>query len=205
MQKPVLWFVAGANGVGKTSFAFKHISVISGSTDFVNLDEIARGLSPINPEAGRLRAARVALQILAENLRLENGAARSFTIESTLAGRTHLKTISDAQKAGWPVHILYFAVKTPEIALARIARRVSVGGHNVPEADARRRFARSLANLPEYLAACDFWRVYDNNAAQPIPVAEGRQGCISFKTEDWAGLPAGLPEMLAAMPKCAEG
>jgi predicted ABC-type ATPase len=52
MQKPVLWFVAGAHGVGKTSFAFKHISAISGSTDFVNLDEIARGLSPINPEAG---------------------------------------------------------------------------------------------------------------------------------------------------------
>ena len=86
MQKPVLWFVAGANGVGKTSFAFKHISAISGSTDFVNLDEIARGLSPINPEAGRLRAARVALQILAETLKLENGAAKSFTIESTLAG-----------------------------------------------------------------------------------------------------------------------
>jgi predicted ABC-type ATPase len=106
MQKPALWFVAGANGVGKTSFAFKHISAISGSTDFVNLDEIARGLSPINPEAGRMRAARVALQILAESLRLENGAAKSFTVESTLAGRTHMKTIVGARKAGWPVHIL---------------------------------------------------------------------------------------------------
>ena len=205
MQKPVLWFVAGANGVGKTSFAFKHISAISGSTDFVNLDEIARGLSPINPEAWRLRAARFALQILAETLKLENGSARSFTVESTLAGRTHLKTIEAARLAGWPVHILYFAVKTPEIALARIARRVSVGGHDVPEADARRRFTRSLANLPEYLAACDFWRVYDNNAAQPVAAAEGRQGCISFRSEDWAGLPEGLPEMLSAMPKCAEG
>ncbi len=205
MHRPVLWFVAGANGVGKTSFTFKHISAISGSTDFVNLDEIARGLSPINPEAGRLRAARVALQILAETLRLKNGAARSFTIESTLAGRTHLKTIDDARKAGWPVHILYFAVKAPEIALARIARRVSVGGHDMPEADARRRFTRSLANLPEYLRACDFWRVYDNNSAQTVAVAEGRQGCISFRTEDWTGLPQGLSELLAAMPKCSEG
>lgn len=205
MQKPVLWFVAGANGVGKTSFAFKHIGAISGSTDFVNLDEIARGLSPINPEAGRIRAARIALQILAESLRLENGAANSFTVESTLAGRTHLKTIEDARKAGWPVHILYFAVKTPEIALARIARRVSVGGHDVPEADARRRFTRSLANLPEYLAACDFWRVYDNNSAQPVTIAEGRQGCTAFRSEDWSGLPEGLPDLLAALPKCAEG
>jgi predicted ABC-type ATPase len=205
MQKPVLWFVAGANGVGKTSFAFKHISAISGSTDFVNLDEIARGLSPINPEAGRLRAGRIALQILAETLGLKNGAAKPFTVESTLAGRTHLKTLEIARKAGWPVHILYFAVKTPEIALARIARRVSVGGHDVPEADARRRFSRSIANLPEYLAACDFWRVYDNNAPQPVAVAEGKQGCVAFKTEDWSGLPEGLPEILGDMRKCVEG
>jgi predicted ABC-type ATPase len=205
MQKPVLWFVAGANGVGKTSFAFKHISAISGSKSFVNLDEIARGLSPLDPEIERLRAARFALQMLQETLKLRNGSAKSLTVESTLAGRTHLKTIEDARKAGWPVHILYFAVKTPEIALARIARRVSVGGHDVPEADARRRFSRSLANLPEYLAACDFWRVYDNNAAQPVPVAEGRQGCIAFSAEDWTGLPESLPELLAALPKCAEG
>ncbi len=204
MQKPVLWFVAGANGVGKTSFAFKHISAISGSTDFVNLDEIARGLSPINPGAGRVRAARFALKILAETLGQKNGAAKSFTVESTLAGRTHLKTLEIARKAGWPVHILYFAVKNPEIALARIARRVSVGGHDVPETDARRRFSRSIANLPEYLAACDFWRVYDNNAPQPVTIAEGRQGCIAYRAEDWSGLPEGLPELLGAMPACAE-
>jgi predicted ABC-type ATPase len=80
-----------------------------------------------------------------------------------------------------------------------------VGGHDVPEADARRRFSRSLANLPEYLAACDFWRVYDNNAAQPVAVAEGRQGCIAYRAEDWSGLPEGLPQLLAAMDKCAEG
>jgi predicted ABC-type ATPase len=205
MQKPVLWFVAGANGVGKTSFAFKHISAISGSKSFVNLDEIARGLSPLDPEIERLRAARFALQMLQETLKLSNGAAKSLTVESTLAGRTHLKTIEDAHKAGWPVHILYFAVKTPEIALARIARRVSIGGHDVPEVDARRRFSRSLANLPEYLAACDFWRVYDNNAAQPVAVAEGRRGCIGFRSEDWSGLPEGLPEMLAVLHTCDEG
>jgi predicted ABC-type ATPase len=145
------------------------------------------------------------LQILAEALRIENGVANSLTVEATLAGRTRLKTIEEAHTAGWPVHILYFAVKTPEIALARIARRVSVGGHDVPEVDARRRFSRSLANLPQYLAACDFWRVYDNNAPQPVTVAEGRHGCIAFKAEDWSGLPEGLAELLAALPKCAEG
>lgn len=205
MHQPTLWFVAGANGVGKTSFAFKHISTISGSKSFVNLDEIARGLSPLDPEVERIRAGRIALQILQETLREVGPSAKSLTVETTLSGRTHLKTIETAQRAGWPVHILYFAVKTPEIALARIARRVSIGGHNVPEIDARRRFSRSLVNLPEYFAACNFWRVYDNNAAQPVTVAEGRQGCIAYRAEDWSGLPEGLPEIIDAMPKCAEG
>jgi predicted ABC-type ATPase len=205
MQKPVLWFVAGADGVGKTSYAFKNIYAVTGSKSFINVDEIASGLSPINPEAGNLRARRIALQILAKSLTLENGVVKSLTVESALAGRTHLKTIEDAQNAGRPVHILYFAVKSPEIALARIARRVSVGGHDVPEIDARRRFSRSLASLPEYLAACDFWRVYDNNAAQPVTVAEGRQGCVAFRSEDWSGMPDGLTEFLSVLPKCAEG
>jgi predicted ABC-type ATPase len=204
MSKPVLWFVAGANGVGKTSFAFKHIRAISGSKSFVNLDEIARGLSPFDPELERIRACRIALQILRETLREADTNSSSLTVETTLSGRTHLKTIEMAHAAGWPVHILYFAVKTPELALARIARRVSEGGHDVPEADARRRFARSLANLPEYLSACDSWRVYDNNAQDPVTVAEGRQGCLAWRSQDWPGLPAGLPVLLEALPRCPE-
>ena len=204
MTKPILWLVAGANGVGKTSFAFKHVSAISGSKSFVNLDEIARGLSPFDPELERIRAARVALQFLQETLRVDDANAKSLTMETTLSGRTHLKTIETAHAAGWPVHILYFAVRSPEIALARIARRVSEGGHNVPEADARRRFSRSLSNLPDYLAACDFWRVYDNNAPQPVTVAEGRQGCIAWRSDNWSGLPVGLPELLTSMPACPE-
>jgi predicted ABC-type ATPase len=204
MAKSVLWLLAGAEGVGKTSFAFKHISAITGSKSFVNLDEIARGLSPFDPELKRVRAARFALQILRETLRSGEAGANSLTVETTLSGRTHLKTIEMAHAAGWPVHILYFAVKTPELALARIARRVSEGGHNVPEADARRRFARSLANLPEYLAACDSWRVHDNNGQDPATIAEGRQGCLAWRSQDWLGLPMGLPDLLEALPRCSE-
>ena len=210
MVNPVLWLLSGANGVGKTNFAFKHIRAITKSSRFLNADEIARGLSPFDPELERMRAGRIALQILQDTLRAQDtprandATAKSLTVETTLSGRTHLKTIETAHAAGWPVHILYFAVRTPEISLARIARRVSEGGHNVPEVDARRRFARSLQNLPAYLEACDFWRVYDNNAPQPNTVAEGRQGCMSWQGEDWSGLPETMPGLLAALPACPE-
>jgi hypothetical protein len=90
---PTLWLIAGANGVGKTSYARTHIAAFSGSKSFVNLNEIARGLSPFDPEAEKVRAARVALNYLTSVLSSSgNGhdsARKSITLETTLAGLTH--------------------------------------------------------------------------------------------------------------------
>jgi predicted ABC-type ATPase len=135
-RKPVLWLVAGANGVGKTTYARSHIEQVSGSRGFVNLDEIARGLSPLDPEAERIRAARVSLDYLHSVLTAAPSAngngRRSISLESTLAGRTHLRTIDLAKANGWGVNLLYFAVAAVDVALARIKRRVAEGGHDIP-------------------------------------------------------------------------
>lgn len=197
-----VWLIAGPNGVGKTTYAFRHIRSVSGSVRFVNLDEIARGLSPMDTDAGRVDAARVALQRIDTLLRANGGT--SFSIETTLAGLTYLPRLRDAVARGWRVHLLYFAVASPEIALARIARRVSEGGHDVPEADARRRFERSATNLLRYIELASLWRVFDNNGAQPRVAAEGRAGCIGYMSET-DGLPARIRTALAGLPPCAEG
>lgn len=202
MIDPVLWLVAGANGVGKTTYARRYIEQVSGSRAFVNLDEIARGLSPLDPEAERIRAARVALDLLRDTLAVRNGRRNSVTLETTLAGLTHLRTIAMARSEGWRVHLLYFAVKSPSLALQRIARRVSEGGHDIPEADARRRFERSLANFTRYAARCDLWRIFDNNAATPVAVAEGAGSCRNFLTPDIGGLPDRLQDAVRALPEC---
>ena len=208
-QVPVLWLVAGANGVGKTTYARDHIKSYSGTKSFVNLDEIARGLSPFEPEAQRVRAARVSLNYLNSVLEMprpQNAALdlrKSISLETTLAGLTHLRTIDRAKANGWNVNMLYFAVQSPELALARIARRVSEGGHDIPEVDARRRFQRSLHNFGLYAAKCDLWRVFDNNA-RPKVVAEGHGPCRSFLNFDHAVLPENLTGMLKALPLCAE-
>jgi predicted ABC-type ATPase len=198
-QRPTLWIIAGPNGVGKTTYAFRHIRAVSGSARFVNLDEIARGLSPLDPLLDQRRAARVALATMRELM----GEQVSFSIETTLAGRTHLQTIEQARAAGLRSALLYFAVPTVELCLARIARRVTEGGHAVPEADVRRRFARSLANLPAYVAAVDLWRVFDNAGPRPRAVAEGRRGCLALLDQD-PGLPDGVAETLSALPPCPE-
>jgi predicted ABC-type ATPase len=197
--RPALWIVAGPNGAGKTTYAFRHIRAVSETTRFVNLDEIARGLSPLDPSAEPQRAARVALAMIDDLI----AARLSFSLETTLAGRTHLRTIERAKSAGFRVNLLYFAVVDVATCLARIARRVSEGGHDVPEIDVLRRFRRSLANVTLYAAECDLWRIYDNNGPMPKTAAEGRGGCVAL-----IGHLAGLPLMLAGtvhtLPTCEE-
>jgi len=196
---PTLWLIAGPNGVGKTTYALRQVRAISGSVHFVNLDEITRGLSPIEPEAARQAAARVAL----ERARKFIAGRNSFSLETTLAGRTHLRTLELARANNMQVRLLLFFVATPEICLTRVARRVLEGGHNVPEADVRRRFNRSMVNFADYAALADHWTVFDNARPMPATAAEGRRGCLAVE-RDLSGLPAELAGAIRALPACAE-
>ncbi|WID98304.1 AAA family ATPase [Bosea vestrisii] len=198
-QKPQFWIVAGPNGVGKTTYAFRHIRAVSGSTSFVNLDEIARGLSPLDPSAEQQRAARVALAMTRSLI----AEGRSFSIETTLSGKTHLRTITAAREAGFAINLLFFLVASPEVSLSRIARRVSEGGHDVAEADVRRRFDRAISNLPTYIGSVDQWRVFNNATLRPQVVAEGQRGCLALM-ERSDSLPKALWSALEALPACAE-
>ena len=163
------WLIAGPNGVGKTTYAFRNIAAVSGSLNFVNLNEIARGLSPLKPELAEREAARTALA------RARDFMARGevFTMETTLSGQTHLGLMREAKSAGMSPALLYFSVRDPEICLQRIARRVAEGGHDVPEPVVRRRFHRSHDNLASYCAAADLWRIYEISGPRPCLAAEG--------------------------------
>lgn len=197
--QPQFWIVGGPNGVGKTTYAFRHLKAVSGSTRFVNLDEIARGLSPLDPAAEQPRAARVALEMIRSSIEEK----KSFSIETTLSGKTHLRAIAAAREAGFSVSLLFFLVASPEISLSRIARRVSEGGHDVAEIDVRRRFGRAIENLVSYIGAVDQWRVFDNATLKPKVVAEGRRGCIALR-EPSSMLPRSLWAALDKLPPCAE-
>ena len=170
--KPTFWLIAGPNGAGKTTYARAHLHATTGTLDFVNLDEIARGLSPLAPERARASAARVAI----ERMRGFFAAGTGFATETTLSGRAQRGLIAEAKRAGFDVGILFFAVRTPETCMVRVARRVAEGGHDVPEDDLRRRFARGLANLPDYLALADAWRLFDADNGRPKIIAERHAG-----------------------------
>lgn len=104
-------------------------------------------------------------------------AARdSFAFETTLSGRGYLQHIRQWQEAGYRVKLIYLKLDSPEEAIARVAQRVRQGGHNIPEATIRRRYALGLANFKRlYAPLVDAWVLYDNSGEQPVLVEWGEK------------------------------
>jgi predicted ABC-type ATPase len=164
------WLIAGPNGVGKTTYAFKNVPAVSGSMNFVSIFEIARGLSPLAPALAEREAARIALARAREFIAHDV----VFSMETTMSGHVQLALMREARANGMSPALLYFSVRDPEICLERIARRVAEGGHDVAEDIVRRRFVRSHENLRGYCAAADLWRIYEASGSKPCLAAEGR-------------------------------
>ena len=141
-----LYIIAGCNGAGKTTASYTVLPEMLGCKEFVNADEIAKGLSPFNPESVAIEAGRLMLQRMDDLL--SEGA--DFAFETTLATRSYVKFIERAHAKG----------------IERVATRVSEGGHNIPSDVIRRRYANGLRNLTMlYTPVCDFWTIYDNSSA----------------------------------------
>ena len=116
-----LYIISGCNGAGKTTASYTVLPEILDCKEFVNADEIARGLSPFNPESVAIEAGRLMLQRI-EYL-LERG--ETFSIETTLATKSYINLVRRAQAKGYTVRLLFFWLNSPELALLRIAERVS--------------------------------------------------------------------------------
>ena len=157
---------AGPNGAGKTSFAMEYLEGEGegAGLPYVNGDDIAARLSPENPAAVAGRAGRIALRQMEAHV--DSGV--DFALETTLSGRAYAVRIRRWQARGYRVAIVYLRLPEADYAVARVAQRVAEGGHDIPEAVIRRRFARSWANFIElYRDVADEWRVYDTSVDPP--------------------------------------
>ena len=169
-KKRNLYIIAGCNGAGKTTASYTVLPEMLNCQEFVNADEIARGLSPFNPEgvaiqAGRLMIERV-IYLLKEGI--------TFAFETTLSTRSYVKLIQQAQRRGYFVTLLFFSLASPEQAVRRVAKRVSQGGHNIPIDVIYRRYASGLKNLFQmYTQVVDYWAFYDNSDVPSRKIACG--------------------------------
>jgi predicted ABC-type ATPase len=141
-HQPVVYVIAGPNGAGKTTFAREFLPSAR-VVEFLNADLLAAGLSPLQPGTMAVRSARLLLSRWRELLALR----RDFAFESTLSGRTYAGMLRSARAAGYEVRLCYLWLPNVRISLRRVRQRVRMGGHDVPEADLRRRFLPGLRNL----------------------------------------------------------
>ncbi len=157
---PNLYIIAGCNGAGKTTASMTLLPEILDCHEFVNADNIAKGLSPFRPERVAFEAGRIMLHRIEELMT----AKVDFAFETTLSTRSYRGKVLKAQELGYKVTLLYLWLPSPEMAVQRVAKRVAEGGHNIPKEVVRRRYHRGISNLLNvYANICDVTTVIDNS------------------------------------------
>jgi predicted ABC-type ATPase len=167
-----LYVIAGCNGAGKTTASYSVLPDMLHCNEFVNADEIAKGLSPFQPDSVAIESGRIMLSRIKDLL---NHNA-DFAFETTLATRSYTRFILEAQAKGYFVTLVYFWLSSQELAIERVKTRVISGGHDIPADTIRRRYKAGIKNLSElYMPICDYWIIIDNSEPPFQVVAEGHK------------------------------
>jgi predicted ABC-type ATPase len=189
---PDIFVIAGPNGAGKSTSAREMLPSFIGCIEFVNADEIARGLSAFRPETVAIAAGRVMLNRL-------NTLARqrvNFAFETTLASRFFCPWLKSLQSEGYKAHLIYLWLPSIDLAVERVRQRALAGGHSVPERDIRRRYERSCKNFTSlYSTFMDTWEVYDSSEIEPRLIGFGGKDELNTVLE---------PEQWNLLTKCLE-
>lgn len=175
-----IFIIAGPNGSGKTTTAFSLIPSLS-VYEFVNADEIARGLSPLHPESMALSASK----LMVKRLRTLLETSKSFAFETTASGTNYLKYLKAAQAQGYEINLLFLWLDDPELAIKRVQMRVLQGGHHIPEETVRRRYFLGLKNLIKYyVPLANSVVIIDNSMLGLNKVVARKNVNEAFKIED---------------------
>lgn len=169
---PTLYIIAGPNGAGKTTAAATILPEMLNCKEFVNADNIAAGLSPFNPEGAAFEAGRIMLQRVRYLLSLDV----DFALETTLATKSYVSLLKEAQSKGYHVVLAFFWLPSFAMAIERVKQRVIEGGHSIPSEVIKRRYQRGLENLFHlFMAVCDQWLLIDNSDLTPELIANGEK------------------------------
>ena len=170
---PKLYIIAGCNGAGKTTASFTILPEVLGCKEFINADEIAKGLSPFQPESVAMQAGRIMLARMDELLQ----KGETFAFETTLATKSYKQKIEWAQANGYEVTLLFFWLDSPNMAKKRVAQRVAEGGHSIPSETIERRYHNGIVNLfAIYIDMVDICYIFDNSEGERTPIAKKYKG-----------------------------
>ena len=172
---PDLYIIAGPNGAGKTTAAEFLLPQVFDTGIFINVDNIAAKLNPRNPESVAFRAGRIML----EEIQTALNAKKTFAIETTLATKSYIGLIKQAQLLGYDTGLYFFYLPSVQLAKERVKLRISEGGHSIPEDVIERRYFAGIRNLFGYILRVNDWRIYKNDLIPPELIAEGEMDRVS--------------------------
>ena len=159
-MKKVLYIFAGVNGAGKsTLYNSENLDNEIKYSTRINTDEIVRKIGDWKNNSDQIKAAKIAINLRNDCLKY----GKSFNEETTLTGKTILKTIDKAKELGYKLQLFYVGVNNPEIAKERIRNRVEKGGHNIADEIVEKRYYESLKNLKHVITKFDEVYLYDNS------------------------------------------
>ena len=177
--------LGGPNGAGKTTAARVLLPEFFELNPFLNADDFARNLAPENVESAALASGRLLIERMRELVR----DGESFAFETTFSGRSYIQTLRECRANGWRVSLYYFWLPSPEHSVARVAKRVSQGGHSIPADVIYRRFKTGLWNMRHlYLPLADTAAVYDKGGYRRILIADREAGfpLVIHDLERWS-------------------
>lgn len=169
MEDKNLYIIAGCNGAGKTTVSYTILPDIIDCKEFVNADEIAKGLSPFQPEKVAFESGRIMLNRINELIQ----ERESFAFETTLSTKSYRGKVLKAKELGYIVTLLFFWLNNIELAKERVKTRVIEGGHNIPNEVIQRRYLKGIKNLFNiYLDIVDGTLIYDNSFGKHKIIAQ---------------------------------
>jgi len=165
-----IYIISGCNGAGKTTASYTVLPEMLQCEEFVNVDEIAKGLSPFNPDKAAIEAGRLMLQKMKKLIKQK----KDFAFETTLSPRSYVNLVQKARDEGYHVTLLFFWLNSTDLAIERVKSRVKEGGHDIADHVIKRRYYNGLVNLfQRYIPICDYWIIMDNSKLKAELVAEG--------------------------------
>lgn len=178
-DEPIMYIFAGNNGSGKSTIRNLIIDKIGIETN-IDPDGIARHLDPFNPESQRAEAGRLAIKLARDCIKNQ----RSFSVETTLAGKTFLKRIKKARENGFEITMFYLGLEDVQQNIERVVLRVRNGGHHIPKEDILKRHVKSKENLLQNLSLIDNLIVMDNSHYNGEVVLEAYNNSISYESNE---------------------
>jgi len=180
MADKKLYIISGCNGAGKTTASYGILPEILSCKEFVNADEIAKGLSPFQPQKVAIEAGRIMLKRIDELLQ----TSESFAFETTLATKSYKKLIDRAKEKGYHVTLLFFWLQTVDLAKERVQARVLSGGHNVEPNVIERRYWSGIRNLFDiYISISDAVMIFDSSGIAHDLIAKKTNGSLEIAND----------------------